>query len=235
MKTRRTMNEKKVLVVEDDADSASILEAYLKRDGFMVAVAGDGMQAVSLHAQWKPDLVLLDVMLPKLGGTEVLSAIRRAGDTPVIMVTAIGDEPEKLGALRYGADDYVVKPYSPKEVVARVYAVLRRAHSAQSSGGLLKHGCLTVDTGAFVAAVGDTEGRRIPLDLTPTEFNLLASLLRTPFKAFTRSELLEACLPESDALERVVDAHIHNLRRKLEVHGITGVLVTVRAVGYRFQ
>ncbi|MGJ3701232.1 response regulator [Variovorax sp. AFSI2.2] len=229
------MNEKRVLVVEDDADSASILEAYLKRDGFVVAVASDGAQAVTLHAQWKPDLVLLDVMLPKLGGTEVLSAIRRAGDTPVIMVTAIGDEPEKLGALRYGADDYIVKPYSPKEVVARVYAVLRRVNSTKSSGGPLKHGRLTVDTGAFVASVDDAEGQRIPLDLTPTEFNLLASLLRTPFKAFTRSELLEACLPESDALERVVDAHIHNLRRKLELHGITGVLVTVRAVGYRFQ
>lgn len=229
------MTEQKILVVEDDADSANILEAYLKRDGFVVLVASDGAQAVALHAQWKPDLVLLDVMLPRLGGTEVLSAIRRAGDTPVIMVTAIGDEPEKLGALRYGADDYIVKPYSPKEVVARVFAVLRRANTSKSSGSELKHGRLTVDTEAFVAAVSDSDGQRILLDLTPTEFNLLASLLRTPFKAFTRSELLEACLPESDALERVVDAHIHNLRRKLELHGITGVLVTVRAVGYRFQ
>jgi len=104
------MSSKKILVVEDDADSASILEAYLRRDGFDVAIAGDGARAIQLHAQWKPDLVLLDVMLPKLSGTEVLSTIRRSGDTPVIMVTAMGDEPEKLGALRYGADDYVVKP-----------------------------------------------------------------------------------------------------------------------------
>ncbi|GKS86537.1 response regulator [Acidovorax sp. SUPP1855] len=229
------MNQKRVLVVEDDPDSASVLEAYLKREGFLVAVANDGEQAVTWHAQWKPDLVLLDVMLPKLGGTEVLSAIRRAGDTPVIMVSAIGDEPEKLGALRYGADDYVVKPYSPKEVVARVYAVMRRTGAARSPEGALKHGRLTVDTSAFVAAVSDADGQPVALELTPTEFNLLASLLRTPFKAFTRSELLEACLPESDALERVVDAHIHNLRRKLEQRGITGVLVTVRAVGYRFQ
>ncbi|RBF88039.1 DNA-binding response regulator, partial [Xanthomonas oryzae pv. oryzae] len=98
------MTGKKVLLVEDDADSASILEAYLRRDGFDVAVAGDGERAIQLHRQWAPDLVLLDVMLPKLSGIEVLSAIRRASDTPVIMVTAIGDEPEKLGALRYGAD-----------------------------------------------------------------------------------------------------------------------------------
>lgn len=117
---------KKVLVVEDDALSANTLEAYLRGDGFEVAIAEDGERGVEMHARWRPDLVLLDVMLPKLSGTEVLSIIRRLGNTPVIMVTAIGDEPEKLGALRYGADDYVVKPYNPKEVVARVVAVLRR-------------------------------------------------------------------------------------------------------------
>ncbi|USW93812.1 response regulator [Pseudomonas proteolytica] len=115
-----------MLVVEDDALSANTLEAYLRRDGFEVAIAEDGERGVEMHARWRPDLVLLDVMLPKLSGTEVLSIIRRLGNTPVIMVTAIGDEPEKLGALRYGADDYVVKPYNPKEVVARVVAVLRR-------------------------------------------------------------------------------------------------------------
>lgn len=230
------MTDKKVLVVEDDLDSASILEAYLRKEGFAVAVAHDGERAVQLHAQWRPDLVLLDVMLPRLGGTEVLSAIRRAGDTPVIMVTAIGDEPDKLGALRYGADDYVVKPYSPKEVVARVYAVLRRAAPARAPGHALRHGRLTVDTAAVTATIDAAGGGAAQaLDLTPTEFNLLATLLRTPFKAFTRTELLDACLPGSDALERVVDTHVHNLRRKLEQHGITGVLVTVRAVGYRFQ
>lgn len=229
------MSEKKVLIVEDDADSASILEAYLRRDDFNVAIAEDGARAIQLHAQWKPDLVLLDMMLPKLSGTEVLAAIRRAGDTPVIMVTAIGDEPEKLGALRYGADDYVVKPYSPKEVVARAYAVLRRAGASRSSDGPLSYDRLVVDPEAVLATVADAAGNAVPLDLTPTEFNLLAILLKTPFKAFTRSELLEACLPDSDALERVVDTHIHNLRRKLESYGISGVLVTVRAIGYRFR
>jgi len=227
---------KKILIVEDDLDSASILEAYLRKDGFDVAVAHDGEHALQLHSQWRPDLVLLDVMLPRLGGTEVLSSIRRSGETPVIMVTAIGDEPDKLGALRYGADDYVVKPYSPKEVVARVHAVLRRAAPSRAQDGPLRHGRLSVDVAAVVATVAaaDASESRV-LDLTPTEFNLLVTLLRTPFKAFTRNELLEACLPNSDALDRVVDTHIHNLRRKLEEHGITGVLVTVRAVGYRFQ
>ncbi|XQA74182.1 response regulator [Xanthomonas sacchari] len=229
------MHAKKILLVEDDADSASILEAYLRRDGFEVTIAEDGQKAVAVHAQWKPDLVLLDVMLPRLSGTEVLSTIRRSSDTPVIMVTAMGDEPEKLGALRYGADDYVVKPYSPKEVVARVYAVLRRAGPARASEEPLRHGRLTVDTAAVRATVRDADGQEVALELTPTEFNILATLMKTPFKAFTRSELLEICLPDSDALERVVDAHVHNLRKKLEHEQVTGLLVTVRAIGYRFR
>lgn len=224
------MGDKLILIVEDDADSASVLEAYLLRDGFAVVLAEDGRQGLELFQRERPDLVLLDMMLPRLGGTEVLAQIRRAGDTPVIMVTAIGDEPEKLGALRYGADDYVVKPYNPKEVVARVHAVLRRCHQAPRDDRWLRHGALTVDLERFSATV---EARA--LELTPTEFSLLATLMRTPHKAFTREELLERCLPESEALARVVDTHLHNLRRKLEAAGLPGVPVTVRAIGYRFS
>ncbi|WP_288463368.1 response regulator [uncultured Pseudomonas sp.] len=224
------MGDKLILIVEDDADSASVLEAYLLRDGFAVVLAEDGRQGLELFQRERPDLVLLDMMLPRLGGTEVLAQIRRAGDTPVIMVTAIGDEPEKLGALRYGADDYVVKPYNPKEVVARVHAVLRRCHQAPRDDRWLRHGALTVDLERFSATV---EARA--LELTPTEFGLLATLMRTPHKAFTREELLERCLPESEALARVVDTHLHNLRRKLEAAGLSGVPVTVRAIGYRFS
>jgi len=224
------VGDKLILIVEDDADSASVLEAYLLRDGFAVILAEDGRQGLELFQRERPDLVLLDMMLPRLGGTEVLAQIRRAGDTPVIMVTAIGDEPEKLGALRYGADDYVVKPYNPKEVVARVHAVLRRCHQAPRDDRWLRHGALTVDLERFSATV---EARA--LELTPTEFGLLATLMRTPHKAFTREELLERCLPESEALARVVDTHLHNLRRKLEAAGLPGVPVTVRAIGYRFS
>ncbi|WP_286731600.1 response regulator [Pseudomonas sp. PGPPP4] len=224
------MGDKLILIVEDDADSASVLEAYLLRDGFAVILAEDGRHGLDLFQRERPDLVLLDMMLPRLGGTEVLAQIRRAGDTPVIMVTAIGDEPEKLGALRYGADDYVVKPYNPKEVVARVHAVLRRCHQAPRDDRWLRHGALTVDLERFSATV---EARA--LELTPTEFGLLATLMRTPHKAFTREELLERCLPESEALARVVDTHLHNLRRKLEAAGLPGVPVTVRAIGYRFS
>jgi len=226
---------KRILVVEDHADSASILEAYLRRDGFEVALAEDGQRGIDLHRQWKPDLILLDIMLPKVSGTEVLSTVRRSSDTPVIMVTAMGDEPEKLGALRYGADDYVVKPYNPKEVVARVHAVLRRSNSSASNDRQLCYNRLRVDLEAVTASIDSVGAAPILLDLTPTEFKLLATLLATPAKAFTRDELLEICLPESDALARVVDTHVHNLRRKLEVHGIVDVLVTVRSIGYRFR
>jgi DNA-binding response OmpR family regulator len=226
---------KRILIVEDDADSANILEAYLQRDGFEVALAEDGLRGLDLHKSWRPDLILLDVMLPRLSGIEVLSAVRRSSDTPVIMVTAMGDEPEKLGALRYGADDYVVKPYSPREVVARVHAVLRRTAGSQLVEQLLRYENLQVDLIAFTAAIECGDGQPQLLDLTPTEFKLLVTLLKTPSKAFTRDELLEICLPDSEALARVVDAHVHNLRRKLECQGIAGVLVTVRSIGYRFR
>ncbi|WP_191488139.1 response regulator [Pseudomonas sp. FEN] len=229
------MSGKRILIVEDDADSASILEAYLRRDGFDVILAEDGQRGIELHRQCKPDLILLDVMLPRLSGTEVLTAVRRCSDTPVIMVTAMGDEPEKLGALRYGADDYVVKPYNPKEVVARVHAVLRRYGASTIAEQHLRYKNLLVDLNAVTASIETVNHEPRLLDLTPTEFKILATLLRTPTKAFTREELLETCLPESEALARVVDAHVHNLRRKLEIQGIEGVLVTVRSVGYRFR
>lgn len=229
------MSGKCILVVEDDADSASILEAYLRRDGFEVILAEDGQRAIEMHRQCKPDLILLDVMLPRMSGTDVLLAVRRCSDTPVIMVTAMGDEPEKLGALRYGADDYVVKPYNPKEVVARVHAVLRRSGSNVATERHLRYKNLLVDLDAVTARIETVDHEPLLLDLTPTEFKILATLLKTPVKAFTREELLEICQPESEALARVVDAHVHNLRRKLEVHGIVDVLVTVRSVGYRFR
>ncbi|PHN61830.1 response regulator transcription factor [Pseudomonas viridiflava] len=229
------MTGERILVVEDDADSASILEAYLRRDGFEVALAEDGARALEVHGQWNPDLILLDIMLPKKNGTEVLAAVRRCSDTAVIMVTAMGDEPDKLGALRYGADDYIVKPYNLKEVVARVQAVLRRTTPANVAEKYLRHEHLLVDLASYTANIAYADGTMTLLDLTPTEFKILATLLATPAKAFSREKLLEVCMPESEALSRVIDAHVHNLRRKLEAHKIDGVLVTVRSVGYRFR
>ncbi|ELY6346794.1 DNA-binding response regulator [Cronobacter muytjensii] len=228
------MVTKRVLIIEDDADAASVLEAYLRRENYDVAIAADGQSGLEKAQRWKPDLVLLDVMLPVMNGTEVLAALRRASDVPVIMVTAMGDTPDRIGALRYGADDYVVKPYHPGEVVARVQAVLRRSGKTPTPEDVLRWEALTVDTVAITATLDDG-GDITHLDLTPTEFSLLTVLMRHPTRPFARQYLLEHCLPESEALERVVDTHIYNLRRKLEHAGVRGVLINVRGIGYRFR
>ena len=229
------MSMGRVLVVEDDADSADVLQAYLKRDGFQTLHAADGMTALTLHARWQPDLVLLDIMLPGLNGNEVMATLRRYHHTPIIMVTAMAHETERISALLYGADDYVVKPYNPGEVVARVHAVLRRSRADKPGNKRFRHQSLVLDEQAAMAAIEQGDGGLQVLDLTRTEFNLLAILMATPNKMFARSELLAYCTPQSDALERVIDAHIYNLRRKLEQAGINGVLLTVRGLGYRFS
>ena len=229
------MQSKRVLIIEDDADAAGVLEAYLKRENYEVLIAGDGPGGLDAARRWQPDLILLDIMLPGMNGTEVLAALRRRDDTPVIMVTAMGDAPDRIGALRYGADDYVVKPYHPGEVVARVQAVLRRSQSHAPTAETLRWAGLVVDPVALTAMVDSDSDAPRRLDLTPTEFSLLVTLMRAPTRPFTRLFLLEHCLPESDALERVVDTHVYNLRRKLEAAGISDVLPAVRSVGYRFR
>jgi len=230
-----TMRTKRILIIEDDADAADVLDAYLKRENFEVLVAGDGLSGLEMAQSWKPDLILLDVMLPAMNGTEVLAAVRRKSMTPVIMVTAMTDMPDKIAALRYGADDYVVKPYNPGEVVARVQAVLRRVTSLEKQTSSLHWQNLDVDAEAMTAAITDVEGEQRYLELTPTEFSVLTTLMSAPTRPFSRQSLLERCLPESEALERVVDTHVYNLRKKLESAGITNVLVNVRGVGYRFR
>lgn len=229
------MQSKRVLIIEDDADAAGVLEAYLKRENYDVMIAGDGLSGLDAARRWQPDLILLDIMLPGMNGTEVLAALRRRDDTPVIMVTAMGDAPDRIGALRYGADDYVVKPYNPGEVVARVQAVLRRSQNPTPQPETLRWAGLEVDPLALIAVVKHDGAEPRRFDLTPTEFSLLVTMMRAPTRPFTRLFLLEHCLPESDALERVVDTHVYNLRRKLEVAGITDVLPAVRSVGYRFR
>ena len=224
---------KRVLIIEDDLDAANVLEAYLKRDHFHTSIASDGKRGLDLASSWKPDIILLDVMLPLMNGTDVLLALRRRSDTPVIMITAIGDGSDKISALRFGADDYIVKPYNPAEVVARVHAVLRRSNSSHNIV-LLEYNGIIADTESMQVTVKTPAGSRETLDLTPTELTLLITFLKSPTKAFSRQALLEACLPESDALERVVDTHIYNLRKKLESLGQDGILINVRGIGYRF-
>lgn len=222
-----------ILVAEDDHEIAAILLAYLTRENFRTVSAADGETALQHHRMLAPDLVLLDIGLPRIDGFGVLAEIRRRGDTPVIMATAMAEDLDKLSALRVGADDYVVKPFNPLEVVARIKAVLRRTAGSRPSERLQRWGAIEIDGSAYVARVlqGDDQWRA--MDLTLTEFRLLAHMLRTPLKAFTRAELLDACMPESDALERTVDSHVGNLRRKLEAAGLPGHCAGVRGIGYR--
>jgi len=216
-----------VLIVEDEAEIADILENYLRKSGYKTERVTDGEQAVQLFRAAQPDLVLLDIMLPRRDGLEVLKAIRAQGTAPVIVLTARSEEVDKLVGLELGADDYIAKPFSPREVMARVKAVLRRSQQP-TEPARLRVGAVTLDPAAMLAYVGEY---RLPL--TTTEYKLLQHLAAHPRRVFERRDLIAACLSESDALERVVDAHLKNLRRKLEAAGAAGMIETVRGVGYR--
>ncbi|NKI73917.1 response regulator transcription factor [Dickeya sp. CFBP 2040] len=223
-----------VLIAEDEPEIADILRAYLTRSGLRTLHAANGRQALELHLSMKPDLVLLDVQMPQVDGWQVLSGIRLRGDTPVIMLTALDQDIDKLMGLRIGADDYVVKPFNPAEVVARVQAVLRRAglRAERQSPRFLRTGIFQIDLESHEVVV-ECNGVSQPLDLTLTEFRLIAHMARAPRRVFSREELLVSCLPEGDSLERTVDSHISKLRKKLERLGLIGVPSSVRGVGYR--
>ncbi|MBA4206627.1 response regulator [Pannonibacter phragmitetus] len=222
-----------VLIAEDDEEISAILDAYLVREGFRTVQARDGRTALDLHLALKPDLVLLDVTMPRLDGWEVLAELRRRGNTPAIMITALDKDIDRLQGLRIGADDYVVKPFNPIEVVARAKAVLRRSGLA-SAAGVLRAGNLAIDLDAYEVSIDDGAGP-VRLSLTLTEFRILAHMARSPARVFTRSELVDACLPGSDALDRTVDSHLSKLRKKLEQAGATGLLPGVRGIGYRLS
>ncbi len=218
-----------ILIAEDEAQIAEILDAYLCRAGFRTARAADGETALQLVRSLRPDLVLLDLNLPRRDGFGVLASLRQDGALPVIVISALDQDIDKLTALRIGADDYVTKPFNPNEVVARVTAVLRRS-LASGEAGLLRLGGLVLNAPAHeISAAGG------PLSLTPSEFRLLEHFIRRPGRVFSRGDLVDACLPEAEALDRTVDSHIANLRRKLAGAGAQVALTTVRGVGYRLD
>ncbi|WP_019585410.1 response regulator [Deinococcus apachensis] len=220
-----------ILIVEDEPQLAEVLEAYARQEGYRTERAGDGLAALTAYRAAHPDLILLDVMLPGRSGLDVLKTVRADGATPVILVTARAEETDQIVGLELGADDYVVKPFRPREVMARVKAVLRRVSAAlDDTERPLRVGPLEVDRRAVVARVNGQ-----PLTLTPTEFRLLAHMAQVPGRAFSREELLAAALPDSDALERVVDAHLASVRRKLDGVRAGELLHTVRGVGYRLE
>lgn len=223
-----------VLIAEDEDEIAEILAAYLVRSGLRYLHARNGREALVLHLSHKPDLVLLDVQMPEVDGWRVLSEIRLRGNTPVIMLTAMDQDIDKLTGLRIGADDYVVKPFNPAEVIARTQAVLRRTslQGAHPNQQMLRVAPFQIDLDSHEVLV-EADGGTHRLELTLTEFKLLTQLARVPKRVFSRAELLANSLPEGDALERTVDSHVSKLRRKIEELGITGIPSGVRGVGYR--
>ena len=223
-----------ILIAEDEQEIADIIAAYLTRAGLRTMHAPDGDRALALHKSHKPDLVLLDVQMPKIDGWQVLTEIRHRGNTPVIMLTAMDQDIDKLMGLRIGADDYVIKPFNPAEVTARVQAVLRRVvlHCDRDNQRVLRTLPFEIDLDNYEAKVWVGKNIHV-LTLTLTEFKLLVQLARAPKRVFSRAELLEACLPEGDTLERTIDSHMSNLRKKLEDKGIAGMPVGIRGIGYR--
>lgn len=220
-----------ILVVEDEIELARVLRDYLENSGFRVETAYDGPTAISRFHHVQPDLVLLDLNLPRMDGLDVARELRRVRDVPIIMVTARVEETDRLIGLELGADDYVTKPFSPREVVARVRAVLRRAHGEPLPLEILRAADIEIDLVRHRVTVA---GEKV--DLTPTEFEILAALARYPGRAFRRMELLDLTQGEAyEGYERTIDAHVKNLRAKIEENPkVPRYIQTVYGVGYRF-
>jgi DNA-binding response OmpR family regulator len=222
---------KSILVIDDEPHIVRLARDYLERAGFTVSTASDGPSALRQARAGHPDLVILDLGLPGLDGLDVARALRRESTVPIIMLTARTDESDRIVGLELGADDYVTKPFSPKELVARVRAVLRRIEAASAPGDVISVGEIELDVPRMRSTVA---GRRV--ELTPTEFELLATMARQPGRVFTRSQLLDAVHGVAfESYERAIDAHVKNIRRKLEPEPhAPRYLLTVFGVGYRF-
>ncbi len=226
------MAGRRVLVVDDEPMVRDVLERYLELEGFEVTTAADGDAALSSFAADPPHLVLLDLMLPRIDGLEVFRRLRASSSTPVIMLTARGEETDRIVGLELGADDYVTKPFSPREVIARVRAVLRRADPDAGPDGILRFGDLEIDRGRREVRVGERDVR-----LTRKEFDLLEHLASSPGVTFTRTALLESVWDFAwDGDTATVTVHVRRLREKIEADpSAPRHLLTVWGVGYRFE
>lgn len=222
-----------VLIIEDEKELSNVLKAYLERSGYEVITAERGDRGFDLWREQQPDMVLLDLNLPGMDGIDIAREIRKNNDTPIIMVTARVEEVDRLVGLELGADDYITKPFSPREVVARVKAVLRRVEKLPSpTPSVIEAADLRIDTLAYAVRQSDEV-----MDLTPTEFSLLTTMAEQPGRVFTRLQLLEACQGIAyEGYERSIDAHIKNLRAKLgDDSKNPRYIETVFGVGYRFK
>lgn len=224
------MARTRVLVVDDDIRTVELVKLYLNRDGYLVLTAYNGVEALRLARENRPDLIVLDLMLPDIYGLEICRILRRESDVPIIMLTARTTDQDKLTGLEMGADDYVTKPFSPSELAARVRAVLRRLPGERAPAEI-KHNELTMDFEKREARLADRQ-----LNLTKIEFKLLGVLARNPGRVFSRAELIEKALGyDFEGLDRTIDVHILNLRRKIEPDPADPKYIkTVYGVGYKF-
>lgn len=217
----------KILVIDDEVKIVEICRDYLQAAHYDVVTAGDGLQGLAMARSQKPDLIVLDLMLPGLDGLDVCRTLRRESNVPIIMLTARVEEADKLVGLELGADDYITKPFSARELVARIRTVLRRA-SGDASSEVIRAGEVTLDRAHYQVCLPD---RSIPL--TSTEYELMATMMSQPGRIFTRSQLLHAVRGVAfESYERAIDSHIRNLRRKLEPGEF---IITVHGIGYKFE
>ena len=223
---------KTVLIVDDEPKIVQIARDYLENAGFSVVAAYDGESAMAAVRSQSPDLIVLDLGLPDMDGLDVCRKVRRNSNVPIVMLTARDEEPDKLVGLELGADDYVTKPFSPKELVARIRAVFRRVEAVEETPEVIRVLDVTLETGSMRLRIGDRN-----VDLTPTEFQLLAKLAGQPGRIFTRAQLLESIHGVAiESYERAIDAHIKNIRRKIEPNpSEPRYILTVYGVGYRFS
>jgi two-component system alkaline phosphatase synthesis response regulator PhoP len=218
---------KKILLVDDEPEILEICRDYLKASGYDVVTARDGAQGLSFARREKPDLIVLDLMMPEMDGLDVCRAIRRESNVPIIMLTARVEETDKLIGLEIGADDYITKPFSPRELVARVKVILRRV-SGDATAEVIRVGNVSLDRTQYEVQVG----KRVVI-LTPTEFEIMATLMSQPNRIFSRHQLLNAAHGVAfESYERAIDSHIRNLRHKLEPDEL---IFTVHGVGYKFE
>jgi len=222
-----------ILLVDDESKVCELIKAYLVKDGYDVIIAADGKTAIEKAQRYKPELIILDLNLPELDGLEVCRTIRKQSNVPIIMLTARDEETDKVVGLELGADDYVTKPFSPRELAARVSAVLRRYREGLKQGGQMIAGDLRLDPEKYEATyLGQSLG------LTAAEFRLLSVLTRNPGRVYTRLQLMDSAFGESyEGYERTIDAHIKNIRQKISKLASESVnpLVTVRGVGYKLE
>jgi len=227
------MTRKTILTVDDEIKVCDLLKAYLEKDGYEVITALDGKSALEKAKQVKPDLILLDINLPEINGMDVCRTIRSRSKVPIIMLTARDEETDKIIGLEIGADDYITKPFSPREVVARVRAVLRRHHEGVTKDEPLNVGDISLD---FTQHEASYAGQS--LSLTAAEFKLLSVLARNPGRVYTRLQLMDTAFGEAyEGYERTMDAHIKNIRQKMAISAPkhSDPLITVRGVGYKLE